>query len=362
MKYLIKGLLAVVVASAMSSVSLAAVTLDGDPKVAFLYYSPKNDGGWSQAHERGRQQTAEALGMDLAYVENVAETNEAVRQVVDLYIGRGYNIIIGTSYGYGDGLKEASEANPNVAFVNVAGETASENLETMYARTYEAWYLAGMAAGGVSKSNKIGIIAGFPVSVVNWDVNAFARGAQSVNPDVEVIATYANSWWDPVKEKQIAEAMLDAGADVIAQNMSTTGPLVSAEAVGAYSIGFQNDMSFAAPNGHLTSVIFNWGNYFTPLIQAVAAGNWTSKGLPLIGFAGGVLSDITPLNSAVPAELQQKIAEVRESMINGSFHPFTGPVRKQNGEVVVPAGEVIDDNGLWSMVYFVEGIIGTMPE
>ena len=153
---LVRSLLTLLIATTISSVSMAAVTLEGDPKVAFIYFSPKNDGGWTEAHERGRLKTAEALGLDLAYVENVEETTEAVRQVVDLYLDRGYNIIIGTSYGFGDGLLEMANENPNIAFMNAAGETAADNLETFYARTYEAWYLAGMAAGGVSKTNKIG--------------------------------------------------------------------------------------------------------------------------------------------------------------------------------------------------------------
>ncbi|MGI9331521.1 MAG: BMP family ABC transporter substrate-binding protein, partial [Gammaproteobacteria bacterium] len=150
----------------------AQVKLQGDPKIAFIYFSQKNDGGWSESHERGRQKVAAALGMDIPYVESVEETNEAVRQVVDLYLSRGFNMIIGTSYGFGNGLLEAAKENPGVAFMNAAGETSADNLESFYARTYQAWYLAGMAAGSVTKTGKIGIVAGFPVSLVNWDVNA----------------------------------------------------------------------------------------------------------------------------------------------------------------------------------------------
>lgn len=344
-----------------ASASAAGVTIDGEPKAAFIYFSQKNDGGWSEAHERGRQATAKALGMNIAYVESVEETAEAVRQVVDLYLGRGFNIIVGTSYGFGAGLLEAAKANPGVAFVNAAGDTSADNLETFYARTYEAWYLAGMAAGSVTKSNRIGIVAGFPVSIVNWDINAFAMGARAMNPRAEVIATFANSWYDPVKEKQTAEAMLEQGADVIATNMSSTAAVVAAEAAGAFSIGFQNDMSAAGPNGHLTSVIFNWDRYYTPLIERIKAGNWTSLGLPLAGMEIG-LADVTPLSDKVPAEARKKIMEVRDTMANGTFSPYTGPLKKQNGEVVLAAGEKMDDGGLWGIDYFVEGIIGTMPK
>ena len=352
--------LSLLLSMTVAGTASAQITLEGDPKIAFIYFSPKNDGGWTEAHERGRQKTADELGIDIAYVENVEETSEAVRQVVDLYTARGYNMVVGTSYGFGAGLKEAAEANPNLVFANVAGDTEAKNLETFYARTYEAWYLAGMAAGSVSKTNKIGIVAGFPVSIVNWDINAFAQGARSVNPDVEVIATFANTWYDPVKEKQTAEAMIEQGADVVACNMSSTAVVVAAEEAGVYSVGFQNDMSAAGPKGHLTSVLFHWDKYFTPLINEVKAGNWSSKGLPLSGMELGAV-DLSPLNPAIPADVQQKIADTRAAMAAGTFHPYTGPVKKQNGDLVVAEGAVMDDGGLWGMDYFVEGVIGTMP-
>ncbi|MGI9303772.1 MAG: BMP family ABC transporter substrate-binding protein [Gammaproteobacteria bacterium] len=339
----------------------AEVTLKDDPKVAFIYFSQKNDGGWSEAHERGRQKTSKALGVDIAYVEDVEETAEAVRQVVDLYMDRGYNIIVGTSYGFGNGLLEAAKANPQIAFVNAAGDTSADNLETFYARTYEAWYLAGMAAGAVSKSNKIGIVAGFPVSIVNWDINAYALGARSINPDIEVIATFANTWYDPVKEKQTAEAMIEQGVDVVACNMSSTAVVVAAEAAGVHSVGFQNDMSAAGPKGHLTSVVFHWDKYYTPLIRRITDGSWKSLGLPLAGMEIG-LADVTPLSDAVPADVRTKIGKTRQSMIDGSFNPYTGPIKKQDGDVALTAGQTIDDGGLWGMDYFVEGIIGTMPK
>ncbi|MEZ5665931.1 MAG: BMP family ABC transporter substrate-binding protein [Alphaproteobacteria bacterium] len=339
----------------------AQVTLDGEPKIAFLYYSATNDGGWTEALDRGRLKMQEALGLEAAYIENVEETTEAVRQAVDIYLSRGYNIIIGTSYGFGDGLKEAAEANPGVAFLNVAGETDAPNLETFYARTYQPWYLAGMAAGAMSESGTIGIVAGFPVSVVNWDVNAFARGAQAMNPDVAVIVTFLNSWYDPVKEGQAAEAILEQGADVIATNMSSTAAVVKAEEAGAGSIGFQNDMSAAAPTKHLTSVVFNWETYFVPVVQHITAGNWVSGGLPLVGLEYGT-ADITPLNDAVPAEVAERIMATRAAFADGSATPYDGPVVAQDGTEIVPAGQALDDDGLWGMTYLVQGITGSIPE
>lgn len=365
MKRFALGALAALAAGLLfTQAGLTQVKIEGDPKIAFIYFSQANDGGWSEAHERGRQKVAKALGMEIPYVESVEETTEAVRQVVDLYIGRGFNIIIGTSYGFGDGLLEAAKEYPNVAFMNAAGETTADNLESFYARTYQAWYLAGMAAGAVTESNKIGIVAGFPISVVNWDINAYARGAQAVNPDVEVIATFVNTWYDPVKERQAAEAILEQGADVLATNVSSTAVVVAAEAAGAHSIGFQNDMSSAAPKGHLTSVVFNWETYLTPSIEKMIAGQWQSGGTPLVGMKTGELglADITPVSDAVPAATRDKIMATRSAMAEGAFDPYAGPVKNQAGEIVVPEGDVMNDGGLWGMTYFVEGITGTMPQ
>jgi len=339
----------------------AQVTLDGEPKIAFLYYSTTNDGGWTEALDRGRLKMQEALGLEAAYVESVEETSEAVRQAAEIYLSRGYNIIIGTSYGFGDGLKEMAAEHPDIAFLNVAGETEAANLETFYARTYQPWYLAGMAAGGMTESDTIGIVAGFPVSIVNWDINAFARGAQAMNPEVEVIVTFLNTWYDPVKERQAAEAILEQGADVLATNMASTAPVVAAEEAGIWSIGFQNDMSTAAPAKHLTSVVFNWETYFVPVVQAISAGEWQSRGLPLVGLDYGT-ADITPLHADVPAEVVEQIVAVRRSFVDGTATPYDGPVLKQDGTEVVPAGSTLDDDGLWGMDYLVQGVTGTMPE
>jgi basic membrane protein A len=359
-----RKLIGTAVAAAIAGTAAGAhaqVTLDGDPKVAFLYYSATNDGGWTQALDRGRLRMQEALGMEAAYVENVEETSEAVRQAAEIFISRGYNIIIGTSYGFGDGLKELAAEYPDIAFLNVAGETEAPNLETFYARTYQPWYLAGMAAGAMTETGTIGIVAGFPVSVVNWDINAFARGAQAMNPDVEVIVTFLNTWYDPVKERQAATAILEQGADVLATNMASTAPVVAAEEAGVWSIGFQNDMSAAAPTKHLTSVVFNWETYFIPVIETIAAGNWTSRGLPLVGLEYGT-ADITPLNAAVPAEVVERINATRQAFAEGTATPYDGPVVKQDGTEVVGAGESIDDAGLWGMDYLVQGITGSVPE
>ena len=159
-----------------------AFKLEGEPKIAFIYGATAKDGGWNEALDAARAQIEQQLGLTVAVTENVPEEATALKNAIDLYVKRGFNIIVGTTYGYSDGILEAAKQYPDVAFVNASGTTNAPNLEGFYARTYQGWYLAGMAAAGASKSGKLGILGGFPVGVVNWDVNAFTLGARAINP------------------------------------------------------------------------------------------------------------------------------------------------------------------------------------
>ena len=217
-----------------------------------------------------------------------------------------------------------------------------------------------MAAASVTKSGKIGILGGFPVGVVNWDMNAFTLGAQSVKPDVEVIVVYTNSWWDPVKEGEVTKAMLDQGADVIANNLSSSAPFIAAEEAGAASIGFQLDMSKHAPNGILTSVVFNWDKHLKPTIEKMVAGTWEpSPWGAFPGMAEGVVS-LAPLSDKIPADIQAKMKATADKIVAGEFSPFTGPIYGQDGAIVVAEGETMDDGALWKMEFLVKGTIGTL--
>ncbi|MCC6009082.1 MAG: BMP family ABC transporter substrate-binding protein [Rhodobacteraceae bacterium] len=338
----------------------AALELSGEPRIAFIYAATARDGGWNEALDNARLRVEAELGVTIPTVESVPEEATALKNAIDLLIRRGFNVIVGTTYGYSEGILEAAQENPGVAFVNASGATNSDNLEGFYVRSYEAWYLAGMAAASVSETGRVGILGGFPVGVVNWDVNAFALGAQAVNPEIDVIAVYTNSWWDPVREGAVTRAMLDQGADVIANNLSSSSPFVAAEEAGAKSIGFQLDMSQHAPNGHLTSVVFNWDQHLLPTLAALKDGTWEPN--PWGAFpsmADGVVA-LSPVSDLVPAEVRALIEETADAIKAGTFSPFDGPIHAQDGRVVIPEGTRIDDAGLWGMDFLVRGVTGTL--
>lgn len=361
-KWIVRTAAAVVFAAMVASTADAEFKLEGEPKIAMLQLATINDGGWSEALEYARLETERALDMEIAYTENVPEDNAEILRIIDLYVDRGYNIIIGTSWGYGDAFLEAANKYPHVAFVNCAGETNAANLESFYARSYQGWYLAGIIAGHMTKSKKVGTIGGYPLGVVNWDLNAFLRGAQSVDPDVEMVAVFINSWYDPVKETQAAEALLEQGVDVLGSNLSTPGPHLAFEAAGKWSVGFQIDVSDQAPDGVATSMVYHWEAYLIPTIESIIAGTWVPGEW---GWWEGVetgVFDVDPIAEWVPASAIADVDAARQAMIDGTLDPFEGPLYKQDGSLAVAEGEVVSDEDLWGMTYFIQGSIGTMPE
>ena len=350
--------LAIAIALAAAPAAQAQVKLGAKPKIAFIFYGTTSDGGWADSQNAGRLALIKAYHQHIPYVENVPEVTEKVEQSIDLFINHGDNIIIAGSYGYSDAFAAESKAHPNVAFVNIAGTSSAPNLESFYAKTYEGWYLAGMAAGYATKTKTLGMIEGFPIPNVLWDVNSFALGAAAANPGTVVKVAYVNAWSDPVKEAQISAAMIQQGADVIATDMDTDAALVVAAKAGKYSVGYQVDMAKSVPNSILTSVVFHWDKKLVPMVGQVAAGTWTSGGTPLYGISTGVVDD-APFEH-IPAADIAKIEAVRANMIAGTFSPWTGPIISQDGKVQAAAGTTISDDDLWNMNFLVANVKGSM--
>src|ERR1700752_963758 len=197
----------------------AGFTLPGPAKIAFLYFADKTDGGWTQAFDEARPKIEKALDQQIPFVENVPEAAGQIPPAAGRLIQRGYNVIIGTAFGYSDTFKELSQKYPKVAFLNASGTTNGPNLESFYGRTYESQYLCGMVAGAMSKTGKLGFVAAHPIGPVNWTINAYEMGAQKMNPKATVTVIFTGAWNDPVKERAAAQAMADQGIDVIGQHV-----------------------------------------------------------------------------------------------------------------------------------------------
>jgi basic membrane lipoprotein Med (substrate-binding protein (PBP1-ABC) superfamily) len=339
-----------------AAASAQGFTLKKPPQIAMLYFDVKTDGGWTQAFDEARVKIEKAIGMKIQYVEKVPESASAIRPAAERFIQRGANVIIGTAFGYSDTFKDLAAKYPEVAFLNGSGTTNGPNLESFYGRTYESQYLCGMAAGAVSKSGKLGFVAANPFGVVNWTVNAFALGAQKMNPNATVTVIYTGAWNDPVKERAAASALIDQGADVIGQHVDTPTPQIVAQERGVWGTGHHRDMRQFAPKATLCSSVWVWDRFLAPELKKVMAGNW--QPLPYGAFvpisAGG--TDIACCGPAVPKDAAAKITAERDEVVKGK-HVYAGPLADREGKERVAAGQVLSDADLWKMDWYVKGVI-----
>ena len=313
-----------------------------DIKVGFVHVSDPSDMGYTYNHDLGTIAMKEALGLSDDQIINKfnvpegAECDTALRELVDA----GCNIIFATSFGFEDYVKEVAAEYPEIQFCHATGYQAASsglsNMHNYFASIYEARYLAGIAAGLKTESNKLGYVAAFPFAEVISGYTAFYLGAKSVNPDVTMEIMYTNSWNDPTVEAQVAKALIEKGCDVISQHSDSTAPATTAEDNGVWQVGYNNDMIDAAPNASLISARINWGIYVTEAVQAVINGetipaDWCK------GLADGAVY-LSPLNTAIAAEgTQEAIDAAAEAIKSGELHVFGGALKGTS-----PDGETIE--------------------
>ena len=352
------GLLAVVLGLSLVAASCGSDE-DSSTKAAFIYVGPVGDAGWTYAHDQGRQAAAAETGVETAFVETVPEGTADFGNYVRDFIDQGFNVIFGTSFGYMDDMEALAEEFPDVVFDHVSGYKANgTNFGNSFGRMYEPRYLTGMVAGSATSSNLLGYVAAFPIPEVIRGINAFTLGVLETNPDAQVEVVWTSTWFDPVVEGDSAQALLDKGADVIAMHQDSPAAGEKAEAAGARWVSYNSDMSAFAPNAYLTAPVWNWGPRYTEIIGQAASG--TYEGGYYWGSMADGLVDLAPIAADVDSAVKAAVAERKQQIIDGTFHPFQGPINAQDGSLYVAAGDVLDDGTMLSMDVFVEGVIGSL--
>jgi basic membrane protein A len=329
-------------------------------KVGFVYIGPVGDAGWTYAHDQGRKYLeAHDPGVQTTAVENVAEGADSERVFTDL-ARKGYKLIIGTSFGYMDPMVKVSGEFPNVAFVHISGFKRTKNLMTAFGRIEQPRYLTGLVAGSMTKTNIIGYVAAHPIPEVVRGINAFTLGVRAANPRAAVRVVWSNTWYDPAQEKEAAESLLNANADVLAQHQDSPAAVQAAAARGKYAVGYNSDMSKFGPRAFLTAPVWHWGPMYVYIARRVEAGTFKGEDL-WWGMDKGVV-DIAPLGPMVPDAVRRRVTAVRAAMIAGRFNEFAGPIADQAGTVRVPKGSALSDGDQLSMNWFVRGVAGTIPK
>jgi simple sugar transport system substrate-binding protein len=348
--------------SAPASAAAAAPAASAPLKIAFSYVGPVGDGGWTYAHDRARKAIEKEFGDKVvtSFTENVKEGPDAERVMRDL-VGQGNKLVFGTTFGYMDYMLKVAADAKDVKFEHATGYKSAENLRAYDSRTYEGAYMAGVIAGGMTKSNVLGVVGSVPIPEVVRNINSFTLGAQSVNPKVRTKVVWINEWVNPPKEAEAAQSLLNGGADVLFQNTDSSAVLQTAEKAGKYAFGWDSDMTSYGPKAHLASAIINWAPYYIKTTKEVLDGAWkTSPTKIWWGVKEGAI-DIVSISDKVPADLKAKVENAKSGLKDGSFAIWKGPIVANDGKEMLKKGEVADDKWLDGINFFVKGVEGKVP-
>ena len=333
-------------------------------KVAFVYVSPIGEAGWTFQHEQGRLAMQQALGnrVTTRVVEGVAEGADSERVMRDL-AAQGHQLIFATSFGYLEPALRVAAEFPGVKFEHAGGYKTAPNLNTYNARYYETRFLAGVLAGKTSRSGVAGYVAGFPVPEVVQGINAFTLGMRQVNPQAQVKVLWLNTWFDPAREREAAQTLVNQGADVLTNHSGSTAVAQTAEenfkSKGVRLIAYQSDMSRFAPNAQLTAITHQWGGHYTRVVQAVLNGTW--KPQPVWGSMRDGFVALTPFAASVPRDVAALVDAQRASLLAGRLKPFSAPLVDTDGTLRLATGS-LDDAAIASMNWFVQGVSGSVPK
>lgn len=349
-------------AAATAAAGLSLPAFAQEPlKVGFIYVGVPGDGGWTYQHDQARKEMeAHFAGkVTTSVIENVPEGADAERAITQLALA-GNKLIFTTSFGFMEPTLKVAAKFPKVMFEHATGYKRAPNVSTYDARFYEGRAVMGTLAGRMTKSNKIGYIGSFPIPEVIQGINSSFIHARKVNPAVEIKVVWAYTWFDPAKEADAAAALIAEGVDVILQHTDSTAPQAKAQAAGnVYTFGQASDMAAYAPKPRISAIIDNWGPYYIERVQAMLDGKWESKA-SWEGIGEGAVK-IGEITDAVPPEVKAEAQALADSIAKGTYHPFTGPLNKQDGSPWLAAGQVADDAALAGLNFYVEGIQGTIP-
>ncbi|WP_395018020.1 BMP family ABC transporter substrate-binding protein [Dongia sp.] len=330
-----------------------------DPfKAAWIYVGPVGDFGWSYQHDVGRKAVEAALGgqVKTTYVESVPEGADAERVLRDLATA-GNKIIFATSFGFWQPALKVAKQFADVKFEHATGYKRADNLATYNIRFYEGRYIQGVIAGKMSKSGIVGYIGSVPIPEVIMGMNAFIAGMRTINPKGTLKMVMINAWYDPGKEADAAKALLDQGADIIAQHTDSPAPLQTAHDRGVQGFGQASDMIKFAPTTQLTSSVDHWDDYYVERVKAAMDGSWKS-GDVWGGLKSGMLK-MAPYTN-MPDDVKALAVKTEEGIKSGQTMIFMGPMKAQDGTVKIADGQMLDDGAIAGMDWLAEGVEGQL--
>ncbi|RST55471.1 BMP family ABC transporter substrate-binding protein [Variovorax sp. MHTC-1] len=331
-----------------------------DPlKIGFVYVAPVTDAGWVRQHEEGRKAVEAALPgkVKTTFVENVPEGADAERVIRDL-AQQGNKLIFTPSFGYMEPTLKVARDFPDVKFESVTGYKAAPNVATANARYYQGRYLAGVAAGRMTKTHIAGYVAGFPIPEVLQGINAFTLGMRSVNPKAQVKVVWLDAWFDPPKERDAAMTLFNQGVDVIAFHTGSTAVMAAAQERGMMAVAYHSDMRKVAPDAQIVAVTHQWGGYYTQRAQAVLDGSW--KATSVWGGVKEGMIRVGDFGPKVPKAVQEEVLARQQDIASGKLQVFraVADVRDNEGKLAIAKGTSLRDDQILTMNWLAEGVQG----
>ena len=357
-----KNLAAVIAAACFFSPVFSQTKPGKEPlKVGFVYVAPLTDAGWVRQHEQGRLavQAAFPEQVKTTYVENVPEGADAERVIRDL-ARQGHQLIFTPSFGYMEPTLKVAKEFPGVRFESITGYKTAANVAAANARYYEGRYLAGIAAGRMTRTGVAGYVAGFPIPEVLQRINAFTLGMRSVNPQAQVKVVWLNAWFDPPRERDAAISLFNQEVDVIAFHTGSTAVMTAAQERGKMAVAYHSDMRAIAPDAQIVAATHHWGDYYRSRVQAVLEGRWKSG-----TFWGGIKHAMVragDFGPKVPKPVQQEVLTRQGDIAKGKLLPFAGPITDNEGKLVVAKGQAMTDEQILSMNFLVAGVQGKVAK
>ncbi len=330
-------------------------------KVAFAYVGPVGDGGWTFAHDNARKALEATYGDKIVttFAEKVPESADAERVMRDM-VGQGNKLIFGTTFGYMEPMLKVAADSKDVKFEHATGYKTADNMRTYDSRTYEGAYMAGVIAGGMTKTGTLGVVGSVPIPEVIRNINSFTLGAQSVNPKIKTKVVWVNEWFNPPKETDAATALINGGADVLMQNTDSSAVLQTAEKMGKRAFGWDSDMTAYGPKAHLGSAVINWAPYYIKSVGEALEGKWTGGTSTWWGVKEGAI-DMVSVAADVPDDVKKRLDEVKAGLKDGSFVIWKGPIMDNTGKELVAKDASADDKFLGGLKTYVKGVEGKVP-
>lgn len=327
--------------------------------IGALHGGPITDAGYNQAMHESVMAIKENIPcVEIIEAENVPEEAGATSTMENM-IQQGAKMIIATAFNHQYPALELSGKYPDVIFEHAGGWEMGPNFANFFGEPPDTWYMMGVSAGLMTETNKLGFVAAFPLGWTLTFINAFELGARSVNPDAETTVTYTFSWGDAAKEADATNSLINQGVDVISMHVDSPATILStAESRGVYSIGFQSLAAQQfAPEFWISGTGYTLGDTLTWLASTVIDGTWTPIFLRC-GIADGCMA-MAPFGPQVPQEVQDDVNQVRSDIEAGNIVVFTGPIVDQEGTVRIAEGEVLTEDAMSSVDWFVQGVIGS---